>query len=181
VNEALSRLATLIAERNRIDAAIAGVIGRPGLAGHIGEYIASAVFDVELEVLATAAGIDGRFRSGALAGRSVNVKLYGKREGLLDIAATHPDFFLVLTGPKAAPASSRDTLRPLVIDEVFLFDAPILIAALTSNGVRVGTASSVRSALWDEAHIWPGSSARYALSPEQDAMLAAFRSPLSSS
>jgi hypothetical protein len=37
-------------------------------AGHLGEWIASVVFDIELESSASAKGIDGRFRSGPLRG-----------------------------------------------------------------------------------------------------------------
>jgi hypothetical protein len=33
-----------------------------------------------------AEAIYGRFRAGPLAGRTVNIKFYGKREGLLDTA-----------------------------------------------------------------------------------------------
>jgi hypothetical protein len=49
-------------------------------AGHLGEWIASQVFDIALEVSAVAEGIDGVFRSGALEGSMVNVKWYLKRE-----------------------------------------------------------------------------------------------------
>jgi len=50
----------------------------------MGEWIASKVFDIQLEDSAVAKAIDGRFRSGPLAGKTVNIKIYGKREGLLD-------------------------------------------------------------------------------------------------
>jgi hypothetical protein len=42
--------------------------------GHLGEWIAVQVLDIELEVSAVSAGIDGHFRSGPLQGRTVNVK-----------------------------------------------------------------------------------------------------------
>jgi hypothetical protein len=42
--------------------------------GHLGEWLAAQVFDIELEVTAAAAGIDGRFRSGPLPGRTVNIR-----------------------------------------------------------------------------------------------------------
>jgi hypothetical protein len=52
--------------------------------GHLGEWIAAQVFDIELEGSAVAAAIDGRFRSDPLQGQTVNTKWYFKREGLLD-------------------------------------------------------------------------------------------------
>src|SRR4051794_10887323 len=44
----LARLADLLREKNAIDREIAAVLGRPALQGHAGEYIAAAVFDIEL-------------------------------------------------------------------------------------------------------------------------------------
>jgi hypothetical protein len=76
--------------------------------GHIGEWIAAQVFGIELEASAVAAGIDGRFHSGPLQGRTVNIKWYLKREGLPD--TTEPaalDYYLVLTGAPAAAVSSH--------------------------------------------------------------------------
>lgn len=79
-------LAALIADRNRIDESICRLIGRPAITGHIGEFIASRVFDIQLEVSAAHKAWDGRFRSGPLAGRTVDIKFYGKQEGILDSA-----------------------------------------------------------------------------------------------
>lgn len=77
-----------------------------------------------METAANAAGIDGQFTKGTLATRTLNVKTYGKREGLLDMKSTAPlDYYLVFAGPKAAAASSRGALRPFCIDAVYLFDA----------------------------------------------------------
>jgi hypothetical protein len=83
----LRSLALLVEARNSIDSAIAELIGRPAGVGHIGEYVASVVFGIELETSAVKAGYDGRFMEGRLAGRTVNIKLYGKRESLLDITS----------------------------------------------------------------------------------------------
>jgi len=75
-------------------------------------------------------------------------------EGILDITPeTLPDFYLVLTGPKGAPTSSRGTMRPWLISYVFLFDAAKLLADL--RGVKVGIATSVRQHIWDMAEIYP--------------------------
>ena len=40
---------TLLRARNSIDAKIAKVIGRPVTAGHMGEWLASRIFDIQLE------------------------------------------------------------------------------------------------------------------------------------
>ena len=42
----LERLAELLRERNRVSTEIAALIGRPALNSHVGEYIASQVFDI---------------------------------------------------------------------------------------------------------------------------------------
>jgi hypothetical protein len=91
----LAELGALLRERNVVDERIGRLIGRPMTAGHAGEWIASQIFDIELEPGATAKAIDGRFRSGVLAGKSVNVKWYLKREGILDMTeAPELDYYL---------------------------------------------------------------------------------------
>lgn len=152
----IERLAGLLAERNKIDGDIAALIGRPAHTGHIGEFVASRIFGVELEHSATNRGYDGRFSGGLLAGRTVNVKLYGKNEGIIDInLAALPEYFLVLTGPRTPPASSRLSTRPLVISEVYLFETARLVAALSERRVRIGIATSVRREYWDESQMFP--------------------------
>ncbi len=80
----LYQLADLIKQRNTISEAIATVIGRPAEIGHIGEYIAAHIFDIALHTSASQKSSDGIFQAGALTGRSVNIKWYGKREGMLE-------------------------------------------------------------------------------------------------
>jgi hypothetical protein len=108
--DSLARAAALLRERNEIDAELARLMHRPMTSGHLGEWIAAQVFDIELEASAVAAGIDGRFRSGPLQGGTVNIKWYLKREGALDTTeSTALDYYLVLTGhghrqcPRGAP------------------------------------------------------------------------------
>lgn len=104
----LTKLAELIAEKNRVCEQITAITGRPALIGHLGEFIAAQIFDIELATSAVNRGFDGVFRSGPRAGRTVNVKWYAKKEGLLDIGPDAlPECYLVLTGPKPSDAFSR--------------------------------------------------------------------------
>ena len=72
--EQLKRVADMVARRNAIDAEIAAVTQRPVVAGHLGEWIAAQIFDIDLEASATAKATDCRFASGPLVGRTVNIK-----------------------------------------------------------------------------------------------------------
>lgn len=149
-------IAQLLEERNEIDEKIGAVIGRPMTSGHLGEWIAAQVFDIELESSAAATAIDGRFRSGPLQGRTVNVKWYLKREGVLDLTASDLlDDYLVMTGPVSAAAGSLGGTRPWRIDYAYLFDAHSLRDDLLERGLQIGTASSVRLELWAQAEIYP--------------------------
>lgn len=151
----LAELAALFRRRNILDQQIGRLINRPMTAGHAGEWIASRIFDIELEPSAAAKAIDGRFRAGALAGNSVNVKWYLKREGLLDMTeAVELDYYLVLTGPKATGSDVR-TVRAWRIDAVYLFDAQQLLTEQRARGVRVGVASGVLDSQWLAAEIYP--------------------------
>ena len=106
----LAELGALLRERNALDARIGRVLDRPVNTGSIGEWIAARIFDVELETAANAAGYDGRFTTGGLTGRTVNIKAYTKHESMLDINLRTPlDYYLVLTGAPSALASSRST------------------------------------------------------------------------
>ena len=138
----LEQLASLLARRNTIDEKIAALIDRPALRGPIGEWIAQEIFKVKLAKSANRKVFDGRFTDAQLAKKTVNVKWYGRREGLLDISPGGlPDYYLVMTGPKAWATKSR----PLVITEVFLFDADELVNRLRERkpSVRLGVATSV--------------------------------------
>lgn len=171
-------LAQLIRERNAIDLKISQILQRPAGLGHIGEFIAANVFDIELHKSATAMGSDGVFRTGPLAGRQVNIKIYGKRENLLDLKEVDgPEYYLVLTGPSAAAVTSRGTTRPLVIDHVYLFKGDELLAGQRQRGVKIGVASSVPAALWSAANVYPEDNAELPLTQAQRELLAAFASP----
>ena len=160
--EQLEQLASLLARRNAIDEEIAALIVRPAIRGHVGEWIAQEIFAVKLEESAARKIIDGRFADGPLAGKTVNVKWYGKREGLLDINPDPDgvlDYYLVMTGPKAVAMTSRGQTRPWVITEVFLFDAPALVEQFRVQKRRLGVASSVRQHEWAAARVYPKAAA----------------------
>jgi hypothetical protein len=172
----LVQVSDLIRKRNAIDTHIGAVIGRPALAGHLGEWVASRIFDIQLENSASAKVIDGRFRSGPLAGRTVNIKAYGKREGLLDTTDDlRLDYYLVLCGPKATTMTSTGGTRPWCIANVYLFDAAQLLADRVARGIKAGPASSVRGSLWEAAEVYPEpASAALRITAEQRAALALF-------
>jgi len=158
VDDLLKELADLIREKNIVDGRIAAITGRPTQLGHVGDYIASQVFDIELHVDARKKGSDGRFLSGRLQNRSVNVKWYPKQEGGLDINPDHvPDYFLVLTGPIAPAVSSRGQTRPWIIEHVFLFEVPPLIEDLEAHQVQIkkDAPTGIRAELWVWAEIYP--------------------------
>lgn len=174
--EILELLAKAIQQKNVADTAVARIINRPVERGHVGEYIAAHIFDITLEQSASQKGIDGRFVSGSLVTKSVNVKWYGKMERLLDVSPDNlPDYYLVMTGSKAAAASSREAVRPWIISYVYLFDAVRLVGELKRRGVKIGIAASVRSYLWEMAEIYPAQrNTQLLLSEEQKSLLALF-------
>jgi hypothetical protein len=152
----LRNVAALVSRRNEIDAEIAAITRRPVVAGHLGEWIASRVFDIQLETSAVTRAIDGRFRSGPLRGQSVNVKWYGKLEGLLDVTQDPAlDHYLVLAGPRAPATTSYGSSRPLVIQSVFVVDAKALLEDLVTRGRKIGVASSVRREWWERSEVYP--------------------------
>ena len=175
--EKLYRLASLIHQRNNLDAAIAEAIGRPTLAGHFGEFVAAEMFNVKLHQSAANKGNDGLFAKGRLSGKTVEIKYYPRNEGILDMKLeSPPDFYLVLTGPRTAAGSSRGQTRPWLIEAVYLFDAVQLTRSL--QGRKIGTATSVRRELWDEAEIYPNQNNKaLAVTTSQQKLLALFSKP----
>jgi hypothetical protein len=174
-DEPMRRIAELLRERNALDEEIAVITHRPMTAGHLGEWIASQIFDIQLESSAVEAGIDGSFRSGPLQGRTVNIKWYLKREGLLDTSeSAWLDYYLVLAGPPSAAASSRGATRPWRIDAVFLLDARQLRAEQIERGVKRGTASSVIKRQWAAADVYPASNSLLPISSHQAELLQLF-------
>lgn len=176
-DESLEEIANLVKQRNQVDTEISKIIQRPAKEGHIGEFIASRIFDIALHNDATKKGSDGIFNAGPLRGKSVNVKLYGKYEGILDLNMTDdpPDYYLILAGPKSSAESSRGKSRPILIQHVFLFETKTLHDTLKRRGVAMGIATSVRKDDWHEAEIYPIQNSRtLILSDEQRRLLSLF-------
>lgn len=174
--EELTQLASLIEQRNQIAGKITAIIGRPAQIGHIGEYIASRIFQITLQESASTKSIDGHFVSGQLVNCSVNIKWNGKQDGLLDITThSQPDYYLVLTGPHTSPGSSRGEIRPWVIESVYLFKADELVWALQERGTKIGVATSLPKQYWKDAEIYPAqNNQRLILSAEQKELIALF-------
>lgn len=152
----LENLAKLINEKNEIEDKISNIIDHPCLIGHVGEYVAAKIFGINLNESASHKGSDGNFKGGPLDGKSVNIKWYAKREGLLDIipeGKNPPDYYLVMTGPKSVAEASKgkNRYRPWVITEVFLLNSRELQKELGKSGI----ATSVKSTYWDKAQIYP--------------------------
>jgi len=174
--EDFGRLAQAIKQKDIADNVIASIIGRPSERGHTGEYIASHIFKITLQESASHKGIDGRFVSGNLLGKTVNIKWYGKQEGILDInKEALPDFYLVMTGPKASAVSSKGTTRPWLISYVYLFNTVGLIKSLERREVKIGVATSILRELWEAAEIYPSQkNSELILSGEQRSQLSLF-------
>jgi hypothetical protein len=174
----LIHLAKLIHMRNQTEREISALIGRPASIGHIGEFIASRIFNIVLEQSASHKSSDGYFADGALQGRTVNIKWYAFQEWLLDITPLSlPDFYLVLTGRKADAMTSPSRIRPWTIGSVYLFNAQELVDNLKRAGVSIGTATTVRRQHWEQAKIYPASrNELLELSPSQREALALFSS-----
>ncbi len=176
----LDKLSNLLAELNSIGEKISEITQRPATIGHTGEYIAAEIFDIELEESANAKGNDGRFRSGNM---TVNIKWYSKLEYMLDInPEALPNFFLVMTGPKALEPTSKGGIRPWLIDYVFLINAAELVIELNARGVKIGVATCVQKHEWQAAEIFPNKrSMVYRMSDDQMGKLMAFGSGLAES
>lgn len=180
----LAKLATLLRERSLIDDQISGIIDRPAHPGHIGEYIAAAIFGIDLHPSAVFKASDGFFGSGSLAGQSVNIKLYSKHESMLDLSlatdlALHPDFYLVMAGDKGTGGATKGTKASLSIESVFLFRASVLIPGLVERGVKIGVATSVQKERWQAAMIYPeANNPDLELNEHQRTLLAMFKLPV---
>jgi hypothetical protein len=172
----IKQLAELIKQRNRIAHEITKITNRPAFIGHIGEYIASVVFDIQLEESASSKAIDGFFKSGPLVGKSVNIKWYSKQDNLLAVTESgNLDYYLVMTGPKSPAESSKGKVQPWEISFVYLFDEHELSRYLIENNRKFGPAVSIRKSLWEAAEIFPTENKKlYPISSKQRNLLDLF-------
>src|SRR5262249_29079591 len=155
-DDQIRRIALLLRQRNAIDATIAQITGRPVASGHLGEWLAAQIFEIDLQESASAVAFDGRFRSGPLRGKTVNIKWYMAHQGLLATTESEAlDYYLVLARPQSPPGTSPGAHRPWRFDAVYLFDAPQLRREQVSRRVKGGVASSVTRSQWAGAQIHP--------------------------
>src|SRR5437667_3906665 len=118
--ETLHQLAALLKQRAPIDAQIANLLGAPADTGNIGEFIASRVFGIDLNLSRSEKAHDGYFQRGQLAGQRVNVKCYLSFTQHLAIDPTNiPDYYLVLTADVQNGKPALET--QLINQSVLLF------------------------------------------------------------
>lgn len=150
ISEDFLKLTSLILHRNRIEVEGSRILGRPFIIGHIGEFIASEIFDIELNASASTRGHDGYFRSGQLASKTVNIKYYSRKGYILDMCKNSaPDYYLVLMG-----SSNKREIAPWDIETVYLFNSEALTRNLEGR-VKIGVATSVKKEYWEAAMIYP--------------------------
>lgn len=171
----LEMLAEATRRLNAVGAEITRITDRPANRGTTGEFIAARIFDIALHGSGTHKGSDGRFTTGQLAGKLVNIKWYANDTGLLDTNLTPEDdlYYVVMTGDRTPATSSRGKAAPWVISYAFVFwDGPLCDAL---KGKR-GTAVSVPRYLWDAAEVFPDSRSKLlVLTEQQKSLLRLFR------
>ena len=140
--------------------------------GCIGDEIGACIFCVELADDRNRRRIDGHFKVGRLAGKTVNIRMYSTRDRDLDIHPPHrdgPDYHLVLTGPEKHAEGSP---KPLGIEEVFLFETELLVSTHGASD----DPTSVPDNEWNDARIYRASPPfAPELDPQQQEMLRLFR------
>ncbi len=172
----LPRLASLLKSRDTIDSKIAHIIGHPTQIQSVGEYIASVIFGVVLDVSPEHKERDGRFTRGPLMGHTVDVQWRTRHDSILHVKTDPPpDYYLVFVGSKEATAIQSLSI-PWVIESVHLFDASELLLALHERGVQIGTGTSITGPLWEHAEIYPAqNSVQLQLTGEERELLTLFR------
>jgi len=91
-----------------------------------------------------------------LVSKKLLIKLNSSRESLLDINLdSPPDYYLVLSGPKYSEMSSKNTIRPLVISSVFLFNSETFLQQSKQRGIKISKQTGVIESQWNDAEIYP--------------------------
>lgn len=152
----LSRLAELLRARNTVESNIANLLGGAVNLNTVGEYIAANVFEIRLLPSAQHHEFAGIFAGGPLAGGTVDVQWYPRREGSMYVHSNPtPDYYLVLAGPKQESSTARAHVSPWIITSVHLFVGSRLLTALRERKVQLGAHTSVITQLWEQAEIFP--------------------------
>ncbi len=175
-SDKLGYLAEFIRIRNVADQGIARFIGRAPHPDSIAAFVASRIFDIELQPTPGRA----RFRSGPFKDRSVQVQYASRNNGTLamvksDHPADHPDVYLVITGQRSDVTPVVDTVTPWVVTNVYLFRTEWIIDRLISHGIEIGTATHVPKHLWEQAAVYPKANpSLYPISSRQRSALELF-------
>ena len=172
----LSRLAELLHARNTVESNIANLLGGAVNLNTVGEYIAASIFEIRLLPTVQHHEFAGIFAGGPLAGGSVDVQWYPRREGSMYVhSSLTPDYYLVLAGPRQESSTARAHVNPWIIASVHLFAGPKLLAALHERQVQLGAHTSVITQIWEQAEIFPRPhSPLLTLTSEQRQLLALF-------
>jgi hypothetical protein len=174
--ESVTAVARLVRERDVIDGEITRIINRPAVAGHLGEWLASELFDIDLEPPGSAEAFDGRFASGPLATGTVNIEWISRRDEQLDPDSSRAiDFHLVFTGTRALALTTKGLVRPVRINACYLFDARELEARQAARGATSCAAAGLRAEEWNAAEIFPDrNNPLLTIGPEAHGLLALF-------
>jgi hypothetical protein len=152
----LPRLAELLRARNTVESNIANLLGNSVSLGTVGEYIAAQIFGITLIPSSHHSEFAGIFANQPLAGKTVDVQWYPRREGFLNVhSEPAPDYILVLAGPRQESSTARALVNPWLICSVHLFHGQELLSALRERGVQIGSHTSVINQLWERAEIFP--------------------------
>lgn len=152
----LQRLAELLRARNTVESNIANLLGDSVNLSTVGESIAATLFGITLIPSSHHSEFVGIFAGGPLAGKTVDVQWYPRREGFMNVHSDPaPDYFLVLAGPRQESSTARALVNPWIISSVYLFHAQELLSALRERGVQIGAHTSVINQLWERAEIFP--------------------------
>lgn len=93
-----------------------------------------------------------------------------------------PEYFLVMTGPKAKALTLKGGIRPWLIEFVFLIHAAELMIELEARGVKIRVATSVRKHEFQAAEIYPDKrNLSYRMTDDQMGILMSFGSGLTES
>lgn len=152
----LARLAELLHARNTVESNIANLLNCSANLSSVGEYIAANIFGITLIPSAQHSEFEGIFAHGQLAGKTVDIQWYPRREGFMNIHPQRsPDFYLVMAGPRQESSTTRALVNPWLITSVHLFESSELLAALHERGVQIGSHTSIINQFWERSEIFP--------------------------